>query len=184
VQAVASCSPEGKVLALIGVVEDVGADRGVLISAAGFQSGAIKAAEKRNVTLTTLNGLRETVREELNSSVAQALETKVIKLKDAFSALSTYEHPRPGYHVSKPRPGVDHHAHGQAYGMLALLELGFERLRLGKPAPFPLPIKTGGRWGKGKTSTAEEFMTKASEAVVILEAMLAEQHRLMRFASG
>jgi hypothetical protein len=42
----------------------------------------------------------------------------------------------------------------------------------------------GGRWGKGKVSTAEEMMTKASEVVVILEAMLAEQHRLMRLASG
>ena len=37
-----SSVPKEKVLVLKSLVEDVGADRGILISAAGFQSGAVR----------------------------------------------------------------------------------------------------------------------------------------------
>ena len=47
-----SAIPKEKVLALKSVVEDVGADRGFLISTTGFQSGAVRACEKTNITLT------------------------------------------------------------------------------------------------------------------------------------
>jgi len=63
-----SAVPKEKVLALRSVVEDVGADRGILISAGGFQSGAVRAAEKSNITLTDLDGLKETANEDLVSA--------------------------------------------------------------------------------------------------------------------
>jgi restriction system protein len=49
-----------KVLALISIVDDIGADRGVLISKMGFQSGAVLAAKRTNIHLTTLEELQET----------------------------------------------------------------------------------------------------------------------------
>ncbi|HEY4760580.1 MAG TPA: restriction endonuclease [Thermoguttaceae bacterium] len=42
-----------KVLTLKAIVEDVGADRGILFSESGFQSGALDAARKSNVTLVS-----------------------------------------------------------------------------------------------------------------------------------
>lgn len=47
--------PKEKVLALYSVVQDVGADRGFLLSETGFQSGAIDAARNTNITLTSLD---------------------------------------------------------------------------------------------------------------------------------
>jgi len=46
------------VLALREIVSDTGADRGILLSESGFQSGAAEAAALTNVHLTTLEHLR------------------------------------------------------------------------------------------------------------------------------
>lgn len=49
--------PKEKVMALSAIVQDVGADRGFLLSEIGFQSGAIRAARSTNITLTSLADL-------------------------------------------------------------------------------------------------------------------------------
>jgi len=46
------------VAALIGIVQDVGADRGILLSEFGFQSGAVTLATRSNIRLTSLAELR------------------------------------------------------------------------------------------------------------------------------
>lgn len=48
------------ILALREIVADVGADRGILLSEAGFQSGAIEAAKLANVQPTSLAELQQT----------------------------------------------------------------------------------------------------------------------------
>jgi DNA-binding beta-propeller fold protein YncE len=45
--------PKEKVLALKSIVDDTGADRGIIISEEGFQSGAYDAARNTNITLVT-----------------------------------------------------------------------------------------------------------------------------------
>jgi hypothetical protein len=45
--------PKEKVLALKSIVEDLGADRGIIVSEAGFQPGAEDAARGTNITLVT-----------------------------------------------------------------------------------------------------------------------------------
>ena len=49
--------PKEKVMALSSIVQDVGADRGFLLSEIGFQSGALLAARSSNITLTSLADL-------------------------------------------------------------------------------------------------------------------------------
>tara|TARA_R110001592_G_scaffold16881_12_gene71699 strand:- start:20556 stop:21194 length:639 start_codon:yes stop_codon:yes gene_type:complete len=49
--------PKEKVMALAAIVQDVGADRGFLLSEVGFQSGAILASRSSNITLTSLSDL-------------------------------------------------------------------------------------------------------------------------------
>lgn len=56
--------PKEKVLALRQIVDDAGADRGLLISEVGFQSGAIEAAEKTNVELITFDDFKQRVRDD------------------------------------------------------------------------------------------------------------------------
>jgi len=47
------------VAALVSIVQDVGADRGFLMSETGFQPGAFKLASLSNITLTSLTELKE-----------------------------------------------------------------------------------------------------------------------------
>lgn len=49
--------PKEKVLALCSVVQDVGADRGFLLSEVGFQSGAIEAATCTNIKLASIESI-------------------------------------------------------------------------------------------------------------------------------
>jgi restriction system protein len=53
------------VLALREIVADVGADRGILLSEGGFQSGAVEAATLTNVHVTSLANLRSTASAEI-----------------------------------------------------------------------------------------------------------------------
>lgn len=74
--------PKEKVMALISIVQDIGADRGFLLSEIGFQSGAIQAAQKSNVTLTSLANLKNQVNESLIRSSAAQLQQKISSLKN------------------------------------------------------------------------------------------------------
>ncbi len=53
------------VLALREIVTDVGADRGILLSEAGFQSGAVEAATLTNVHVNSLANLRASANAEI-----------------------------------------------------------------------------------------------------------------------
>ncbi|UEG51392.1 restriction endonuclease [Mucilaginibacter daejeonensis] len=57
--------PKEKVLTLQQIVQDVGADRGFLMSESGFQSGTIKSANSSNITLSSLSELQDMAVEEL-----------------------------------------------------------------------------------------------------------------------
>jgi hypothetical protein len=47
------------VAALANIVQDVGADRGILLSETGFQTGAIRLASFSNITMTSLTKLTD-----------------------------------------------------------------------------------------------------------------------------
>lgn len=55
------------VLALREIVADTGADRGILLAEAGFQSGAVEAANLTNVQVTSLADLNITAREQVSA---------------------------------------------------------------------------------------------------------------------
>lgn len=63
--------PKEKVMALLSITQDIGADRGFIISNKGFQKGAIKSAQKSNITLANF--------EEFKNSTKNFLNTEIIK---------------------------------------------------------------------------------------------------------
>ena len=65
------------VLALREIVTDVGADRGILLSEAGFQSGAVEAANLTNVQVTSLADLSVTAREQISAVRLRELYDRV-----------------------------------------------------------------------------------------------------------
>lgn len=78
--------PKEKVAALTSIIQDVGADRGFLLSETGFQSGALRMAEKSNVTLTSLADLATIVGDRpINIQVASLrlrIHNVMTKLRD------------------------------------------------------------------------------------------------------
>lgn len=65
------------VLALREIVADVGADRGIILSESGFQSGAEEAANLTNVQLTSLDEVRKIARNSFNAMHLRELYDRV-----------------------------------------------------------------------------------------------------------
>ncbi|MGQ4620033.1 restriction endonuclease [Nocardia sp. R7R-8] len=103
-----------KVAALSAIAQDVGADRGILLSESGFQSGAPRMAQNSNITLTSLSELRldtESERREYQTSTVrkrcEILQTEV----DAIWSNPGWPSDEKEFHFSCPRS--QHYWHAQ-----------------------------------------------------------------------
>ena len=72
------------VLALREIVADIGADRGILLSEAGFQSGAIEAANLTNVHVTSLAEVSATARNDIYSMRLRELYDRIEECNDRY----------------------------------------------------------------------------------------------------
>jgi hypothetical protein len=75
------------VLALREIVSDVGADRGILLSESGFQSGAVEAAKLTNVQLTSLADMQNTAKADILSMKVREFYDVVVDLKARYWAI-------------------------------------------------------------------------------------------------
>lgn len=66
-----------KVLALRTIVDDIGADKGFIISQAGFQSGAYEASENSNIDLFTYEQLLESTSFEVHGLILNTFSQRV-----------------------------------------------------------------------------------------------------------
>jgi Restriction endonuclease len=91
----ASSVTKEKVLALIAITQDIGADKGILLSEVGYQSGAVRMAKNTNILLTSLADLKE----EINSAFAETaianLHWRIRKVTDQLWEVHKEE--RDGY---------------------------------------------------------------------------------------
>jgi hypothetical protein len=72
--------PIEKVLTLQSLASNLGADRGLLISQKGFQSGAIRTASQKNITLTSLDDLRANAADEITIARLGLAEKRLMDL--------------------------------------------------------------------------------------------------------
>jgi hypothetical protein len=79
--------PKERALTFIGVVDDVGADRGLIFSESGFQAGAIRAVQNTNVTLTSLTDFEQNSAEEVASARARVLDERIAVLLQKFTGI-------------------------------------------------------------------------------------------------
>jgi hypothetical protein len=75
------------VLALREIVTDLGADRGILLSESGFQSGAVEAANLTNVQLTFLAQVRSSASNDILSMRMRDLYDRNEHCKDRYWAI-------------------------------------------------------------------------------------------------
>lgn len=69
--------PKERVMVLAGVVEDVGADRGLIVAESGFQGGAVRVGQYSNITLTSLDDLRANTEVERAQSEVSGLAGRI-----------------------------------------------------------------------------------------------------------
>ena len=72
------------VLALREIVTDVGADRGILLSEIGFQSGAIEAANLTNVKATSLAEIGDSAKNDIFSMRLRELYDRIEVCNDRY----------------------------------------------------------------------------------------------------
>ncbi len=75
------------VLTLRSIVEDVGADRGILLSESGVQSGAVAVTDKSNVHVTSIINLKAIAADEIVLEQVRALPRRVALAHARYWAL-------------------------------------------------------------------------------------------------
>jgi hypothetical protein len=85
--------PKEKVMALAAIVQDLGVDRGILLSETGFQSGAVRAAHKTNIMLSSLEDLSSATEESVIDTAIGRLNWRIQKVRSRL-----YEIKRTRYH--------------------------------------------------------------------------------------
>ncbi|WP_206606032.1 restriction endonuclease [Steroidobacter cummioxidans] len=147
----ASNVPKEKVMALAAIVQDVGADRGFLLSETGFQSGAVRAATKTNITLASLADLNEATHEHLIDAAIGGVNWRRFK---AYNRLRDIKEQR---YEDEYFPPMTRH-----FGALAVLELMLQDAASNK---YPI-IYDQGRKG---LATLDELLAYADEVISAAE---------------
>ena len=114
-------------MALTSIVQDIGADRGFLLSEVGFQSGAILAARSSNITLTSLEDLSASAEK---FSIDTLIGRKVWEVQKAKSRLLELRRKSDAYKYNPFRVGL--------FGELSVFELLLDDALQGKyPVVYP-----------------------------------------------
>lgn len=79
---------KSQVLALRSIVDDIGADRGFIVSIAGFQSGALEAAQNTNVKLKTFDELKADTKDWVEGEVIKTYHKRLMLIEDRYWAHS------------------------------------------------------------------------------------------------
>ena len=123
------------VLGLREIVTEVGADRGILLSESGFQSGAIEASNLTNVRLTSLEEMRGTAKAEIFAMRLRELYDKVTDFKTRYWALSKSIRREVGLRPERGESG---------YSATHIIELAEDLLITAFRGVYPLKIESLG----------------------------------------
>lgn len=73
-----------QVLGLRTIVDDIGADRGFIISEVGFQKGAIEASNNTNIKLKTFNELKTDTKDLVESEILKSYKKRISILEARY----------------------------------------------------------------------------------------------------
>lgn len=131
---------KAEVLTLRGVVDDVGADRGFLLSERGFDPGAVTAARLTNITLTNLEDLRANAEADIEDLRWGQLYSQVIRCREIAVGLRVItdrrKHDRMLTATFVMKPGLDRDDLRFCEANVNMVESGLEAVRRCRP-PFP-----------------------------------------------
>ncbi|WP_406307999.1 restriction endonuclease [Streptomyces griseoaurantiacus] len=79
--------PKERILAFSSIVDDVGADRGLIFAEGGFQAGAVRASRNTSITLTNLTDFLNNSASELSSIKVSDLVRRIAGLENKFHSI-------------------------------------------------------------------------------------------------
>lgn len=153
------------VLALREIVSDTGADRGILLSESGFQSGAAEAAALTNVHLTTLAQARMEADEGVSRMRLTELYDRIEACRERYWAIPKNERIELGL-----RPGTAE----SGYSGASTISLAEDLLRKGFRGVYP--FETDYMW-RHATLTAPDVLNSPGELVMLLDLLVGELER-------
>jgi hypothetical protein len=124
------------VATLSSIVQDVGADRGLILSRRGFQPGATALAQKSNITLTSLSELQADTADEYVQCQCGLLSKRCQAAVDTINARTIITLATGTMRASDP-PGAGYVGHFML-GRISLLQRAVRAARNGK---WPFNIK-------------------------------------------
>jgi restriction system protein len=150
------------VLALREIVADLGADRGILLSESGFQSGAIEAANLTNVHVTSLVDLRGTASAEITAMRLKEIFDRIEACRERY-----WNIPKEARIGSGLRPDVGE----VGYSSVQLIEFSSELIKRAFRGSYPFEIDC-----VGATLTLEKMyqFCSASEILSFVEPRITE----------
>ncbi len=168
-----SSIPKEKVLVLQSIVQDVGADRGWLLSEESFQSGAVHCARNTNLVLASLSCLREGSAQYITEAALQQLLIQLHLVQDGYQrAWTRYEQKFGDYSIMRERKSVSHRSNLMVLGHAVLDAIRGE---------FPTAYSKGVGQQRVQVSAANELVkdagvviSDAREDLAQLEAKLTE----------
>lgn len=155
-----SAIPKEKVLALYQIAQDVGADRAFLLSESGFQSGAIKAAQNANVTLTSLLDLQSAAQEELLAVALSELAHKTVSLDGKVQDFMCSKDGKPF-----PYAWIDREDLLGVAGSLLQLKLSIPKAQFRR---FPVYLAIGQGRTVTKLDNLENYVVGANSSLVFI----------------
>ena len=156
------------VLALREIVADVGADRGILLSEAGFQSGAVEAATLTNVHVTSLAEVRKTASAEIMAMRLRELYDRVDACRERYWDIPKETRIE---HGLRPEVGT------VGYSGVQTIELACELLSRAFRGTYPIDSDTLA--AVGAVGLARQFAT-AEDIVSFVEPMIADLETKLR----
>ncbi|SOC50969.1 Restriction endonuclease [Blastococcus aggregatus] len=142
------------VAALISIVDDVGADRGILLSEAGFQSGAVALATRSNIRLTSLAELRGESTWEYEDLQFNDYRRRLAQIE---ARLQTFTVTRGN--TSRTRKGIDGDQLLRGYAMVSTAQRALDAVHLNRwPIPYGLSFGTG---------DSDDFLAAASRSELV-----------------
>lgn len=155
------------VLALREVVADVGADRGILLSEAGFQSGAVEAATLTNVHVTSLGNLRNTASAEIMAMRLREIYDRIEACRERY-----WNIPKETRIDRGLRPEVG----AAGYSAIQVIELASELIAKAFRGSYPVEIDSLGAvlmMGRARQfSTEKEILSFVEPMITELETRL------------
>jgi hypothetical protein len=129
------------VAALVEIVEDLGADRGLILSKEGFQSGAIRLAKNRNISLTSLEDLRSDTADEYCEFQAGLLEKRCAAALSLIVRRTVRTRVSGGHGTTfKDPPGAKYNS-TLIFGRIHMLKLAVDAARAGH---WPVQVRVVG----------------------------------------